>query len=295
LSNSDVICWWSGGVTSAVACKKAIDLYGLSNCRIIFIDTFNEHQDTYRFLKDCSQLYGKDIETITGIGDEYESISEVWERYKSLNTANGAICSTTLKLNVRKKWQKENNYRHQVFGFEFETNELKRAKSLSLNYPEARAVYPLLMYGLTKVDCIKYLNERGVKIPYSYRIGLKNNNCLNTGCVQGGIGYWQKLKEVMPDAYSKMANMEHKLTKLKGKPVTMLKDQSKESMKKARELDLGRKYMPLFLEKNSDYPYIDTIFDKGLMDVKPLVDCNGFCGIDDIAKKNQTRKELNDE
>ena len=37
--NKDIVCWWSGGVTSAVACKIAIDLYGLENCRFIFIDT----------------------------------------------------------------------------------------------------------------------------------------------------------------------------------------------------------------------------------------------------------------
>jgi hypothetical protein len=26
---NDIIYWWSGGVTSAVACKVAIDIYGI--------------------------------------------------------------------------------------------------------------------------------------------------------------------------------------------------------------------------------------------------------------------------
>ena len=56
-----IICWWSGGVTSAVACKKAIEMYGLENCRMILLDTKNEHEDTYRFLKDCEKWYGKEI------------------------------------------------------------------------------------------------------------------------------------------------------------------------------------------------------------------------------------------
>ena len=47
--NKDIVCWWSGGVTSTVACKIAIDLYGLENCRFNFIDTKNEDDDTYRF------------------------------------------------------------------------------------------------------------------------------------------------------------------------------------------------------------------------------------------------------
>ena len=53
-----VVCWWSGGVTSAVACKIAIDTYGLENCSLYFIDTKNESDDTYRFKKDCEAWYG---------------------------------------------------------------------------------------------------------------------------------------------------------------------------------------------------------------------------------------------
>jgi len=49
----DVICWWSGGVTSAVACKIAIDIYGTERCKLIMIDTHNEDDDTYRFKADC--------------------------------------------------------------------------------------------------------------------------------------------------------------------------------------------------------------------------------------------------
>jgi len=34
-----IICWWSGGITSAVACKIAIDSFGIENCQVIMIDT----------------------------------------------------------------------------------------------------------------------------------------------------------------------------------------------------------------------------------------------------------------
>ena len=45
-----IICWWSGGITSAVACKIALDLFKDKNeCRVIMIDTGNEDEDTYRF------------------------------------------------------------------------------------------------------------------------------------------------------------------------------------------------------------------------------------------------------
>lgn len=289
---SKVICWWSGGITSAVACKIAINLYGKNNCKVIFIDTFNEDDDTYRFKDDCANWYGVEIETITAIGDKYNSIEDVWRKYKSLNTASGAICSSTLKSDVRKKWQKENNYKHQVFGFEFDTKEFKRAKAMKLNYPETKPIFPLIMMAMNKQDCIDYVNKENIKPPRVYSLGLMNNNCAKTGCIQGGISYWQHLKNIMPDQFEKMAALEHELTDAKGKPVTILKDQSKESIKLANSLGLNRKYMPLFLKKHKDYPEIQTVMDKNGRKQEPLKDCNGFCGINDLVKDNKN-VELN--
>jgi len=289
---SNIICWWSGGITSAVACKIAIDLYGKDNCRVLFIDTFNEDDDTYRFKDDCASWYDINIETITAIGQEYASIKDVWKKYKSLNTANGAICSSTLKSDVRKKWQKQNDYKHQVFGFEFETREFKRAKAMKLNYPETKPIFPLIMMGMDKQDCVDYINKESILVPTAYRLGLNNNNCLKTGCIQGGIGYWQHLHKIKPELYLKMAALEHELTDAKGKPVTMLKDQSKESIELAKKLGLSRKYMPLFLEKHPDYPEIQTVMDKKARKSEPLKDCNGFCGINDLVKDNKNM-ELN--
>ena len=85
MKKDKIIGWWSGGITSAVACKLAIDLYGKDNCQILFIDTKNEHVDTYRFMKDCQSWYGLPIGSITGIGSKYKSIEDVWIKYKSLH------------------------------------------------------------------------------------------------------------------------------------------------------------------------------------------------------------------
>lgn len=139
-----VIAWWSGGITSAVTCKICIDIYGVDNVRVIFIDTFNEDEDTYRFKKDCEILYGKEIETITLIGDKYDSIQDVWIKNKSLNVAKGAVCSSELKRSVREKWQKENDYDLQAFGFEIE--EINRAKAMKLNHSKAKPIFPLLLF-----------------------------------------------------------------------------------------------------------------------------------------------------
>lgn len=280
-----VICWWSGGVTSAVACKVALDLYGKDNCRVIMIDTKNEDDDTYRFLVDCEKWYGKQIEIITAIGSEYESIQDVWIKHRSLNVANGAICSSKLKRAVREKWQKTNEYTSQVFGFEFDKKEFNRAMSMQMNHEKAKPIFPLLMMGYDKLECIRVLENAKIDIPRAYKMGLKNNNCLNTGCVQGGIGYWQKIQKEMPDRFDAMADMEHKLTDLKGKPVTMLKDQSKKARESGNVL--------VFLKKHKDYPELKCIDDMEKMEVKPLFECNGFCGINDINNKSETENEIN--
>lgn len=53
--------WFSCGVTSAVACKLAIDMYGSENVDLWYIETGASHPDNGRFIKDCENWYGKEI------------------------------------------------------------------------------------------------------------------------------------------------------------------------------------------------------------------------------------------
>lgn len=293
-----IICWWSGGITSAVACRLAIDIYGIENCRVIMLDTKNEDDDTYRFKRDCEKWYGIKIESLSAIPNSYSSIQETWYRHRSLNTASGAICSYKLKRVVREKWEKKNEFSFQVFGFEFSKWEFKRATSFALNHKNAKPIFPLLMMGYDKEDCIKIVTEAGIEIPRAYSLGFNNNNCLKTGCCQGGIGYWKKMKEDFPEKFEAMAKIEHDLTNLKGQPVTMLKDQSNKTKKFVSELkeneDPRFKTINLvFLKKNPRYPNNKCIDDMRGRKVKPLTDCNGFCGVEDLSPKNETIDEIN--
>jgi len=278
----DIICWWSGGVTSAVACFLAIQLFGIDRCRIIFIDTFNEHFDTYRFKNDCERWYGIEIETITGIGTEYKRIQDVWFSFLSLNVATGAICSSQLKRLVREKWEKENKFSHQVFGFDI--SEGKRSIQMKDNSPQAKAIFPLLFYAYSKKDCFDFLKYEFIPIPLMSWLGFHNNNCFGTGCVQGGIGYWQKMKKDFYFKFLRMAVIEHQLSKLAGRPVTMLKDQSKKAKKSGNEL--------VFLVKNPAYPNLKCLDDFKQMKVEPLFECNGFCSTNDL-EPNPTEKQIN--
>ena len=295
MNKKKIISWWSGGVTSAITCHLCITLYGLKNCEFIFIDTHNEDKDTYRFKKDCEQWYGKKIKTITGIGKgkyasgNYKSIEDVWIKYKSLNVASGAVCSSELKRRVREKWQKDNEYSHQAFGFDID--EPRRAKAISINHPKTKPIFPLLMFGLQKKECIQMLKDHGVLPPRMYERGFHNNNCFGKsdtsigGCIQGGIGYWQKMKRDFREKWEKMADMEHKLTDMKGEPVTMLKDQSAEASRSGNKL--------VFLKPHPRYPHIKDLSMMEGREPQPLMECNGFCSSNDLDERNDTENEIN--
>lgn len=280
----DIISWWSGGITSAVTCKICIDLYGIDRVLIVFIDTKNEDPDTYRFMKDCEKWYGIKIETITGVGEgyKYNSIQDVWRRFNSLNVAHGAVCSSEIKREVRERWQKDKVYTHQAFGFDI--NESKRARSLLINHKKTKPIFPLLMHALAKTDCIKIIQEAGLEPPITYSLGFLNNNCFQTGCTQGGIGYWQKMAREWPEKYNAMAAMEHELTDAKGSPVTMLRDKGN----RAKETGVFN----VFLKPHPDYPGIKDLSKMKGREPKPLFECNGFCGTNDL-ERNPAEDDIN--
>lgn len=252
-----VIAWWSGGVTSAVACKWALETY--RNVEVIFIDTKNEHPDTYRFLEDCEQWYGVKIKRITN--KNYKNISQVWDKFKSLNTAHGAICSSELKRTVRVRYQDFTKHYAQIFGFD--NSEKKRHYNMRLNYPEINNIAPLIDLNLSKKDCMIILKNAQISIPQMYKLGFSNNNCFGTGCVQGGIGYWKKIQKEYPEKFNAMAEREHRYTKEKGKPVTVLR------------INVNGKYFPCFLIKLKGYKYHIGIA-KG-REPRQIDECTGFC------------------
>lgn len=274
--DNPIIGWWSGGITSAVAVKIVIDCWGKDKVRPILLDTGNEGQDTYRFKKDCEAWYGKPIETLRN--EEYGTIEDVWYKYNSLNVAYGAICSSELKRKVREQFEKENEYCAQVFGFEYGSlKELNRARGMKYNNPNAKPIFPLLKKHITKEDALSIVTNEGIRVPSTYTLGFTNNNCFQTGCVQGGIGYWQKIKREYPDKFDYMAGIEHDLTDRKGEPVTILRNQAK-----------PRRGEPIFLKPHPDYPQYVDISKKRGRKPKPMMECNGFCGSEDLIPPNET-------
>lgn len=101
------------------------------------------------------------------------------------------------------------DYDFQVFGFEFESKQIKRAERFLEQYPNAKAIFPLIDELLDKQACMKELLGAGIELPAMYKLGYSNSNCI--GCVKGGAGYWNKIRRDFPEVFERMAKLEREI------------------------------------------------------------------------------------
>lgn len=153
--------------------------------------------------------------------EKYQDHWGVIEGERYINGPSGAKCSALLKRAVREKFQDFDDI--QIFGFDCdEERKQARAADFRKHHPEIMVCTPLLGEGLGKADCLAILDRAGIELPYMYRAGYNNNNCI--GCVKGGMGYWNKIRRDFPQAFDRMAAIERRLGRscIKGVPLDQL-------------------------------------------------------------------------
>ncbi len=198
-----VLAWFSCGDASAVAAKMAVDKYG-DACEVCYCDTFAyEHPDNRRFFADVEKWLGRPITVLRS--EDYSDIYDVFNKTRWLVGPKGARCTTELKKNVRKAYQRPDDV--HVFGFTFEEDD--RVKDFYENNPDLSADFILHDRRVTKAECHQIIRGAGIELPAMYRLGYRNNNCI--GCVKGGKGYWNKIRVDFPEAFERMAKMEREL------------------------------------------------------------------------------------
>lgn len=201
-----VVAWFSGGITSAVACKLALQKF--PDLEIMFIETGSHHPDLTRFLKDCEKWFGKKIGIIRS--DKVDSVEECIRKYRFINSPAGARCTLVLKSEVRKKWEKNrSNIEAYVWGFEAGQKEENRAKRIEIKNPDKKHFFPLIEAGMDKKAAINFVIDAGIEIPEMYKLGYNNNNCV--GCVKGGMAYWNKIRIDFPEVFDRMAKLEREI------------------------------------------------------------------------------------
>lgn len=199
--NKRVIAWFSCGATSAVATKLCIDEY--PNTIPAYCDTGSEHPDNKRFIRDCESWFGRDVLILRS--EKYTDIWDVFKKTRYLAGVKGARCTTELKKLVRRQFEQPDDL--QVFGFD--NSETKRSENFKKNNFEVNTWFPLIDNNLSKMDCLRQLQQAGIDLPAMYRLGYRNNNCI--GCVKGQAGYWNKIRKDFPETFERMALMEREL------------------------------------------------------------------------------------
>ena len=199
-----IIAWFSGGVTSAMATKLACDTYP-GRVQIYFCETNQHHPDNDRFFKQCEKYFGQPIHILTN--NKWKSVERVLN-HGYINSPHGAYCTKLLKKDVRIALEKVIDFEHQVFGFEYEPKQIKRAERFIEQYPDSKAIFPLITHKITKKECMQTLVGEGIELPAMYRLGYSNNNCI--GCVKGGMGYWNKIRQDFPEIFDRTAKLERK-------------------------------------------------------------------------------------
>ncbi|MFA6051536.1 MAG: hypothetical protein WC762_02995 [Methylobacter sp.] len=242
---SRIVCWFSCGAASAVATKLAIsDNNGKLPIVIAYTEIAEEHQDNKRFLSDCEKWFGQEIIVLRN--EKYKgSAKEVYRKERFLVGPTGAACTRLLKRQTRVLFEEEDDY--QVFGFTAEEND--RASDFKDRNGYVKGLFPLIDRGLVKSDCLAMIEDAGIELPFMYKLGYRNNNCI--GCVKGGAGYWNKIRVDFPIVFKEMAEIEREL----GRSVIRVKI---EGTKKSKSLYLDE--LPVNMGRHQDEPDIECSF-----------------------------------
>lgn len=195
------ISWFSAGVSSAVATKLVIDQVD----EIIYTHIEDQHPDTLRFVRDCEAWFGKPVTIILSPYKTVEAAVLGAGGKGYINGPAGAACTRRLKIRVRKDWEAtQTEQLRYVWGMDF--SESDRAESLVQAIPDHEHMFPLIERKMSKVMTHEILKASGIKRPVMYDLGYPNNNCI--GCVKGGQGYWNKIRQDFPEVFDARAKLE---------------------------------------------------------------------------------------
>jgi hypothetical protein len=194
-----LVCWFSCGVSSCVAAALTPD------ATLIRIAIRDEHQDNERFVAEVQPVLKRSVYTLMS---PWESVERVIRGQKYVNGPTGAPCTRILKRTVRELWERENPGEHTyVWGFDCDEKQRFDRLDRSVHHHVA----PLIERGITKADAhgvFRALFPR-VSVPAMYDLGFANNNCI--GCVKGGKGYWNKVREHFPAVFAARARLEREI------------------------------------------------------------------------------------
>jgi hypothetical protein len=212
------LIWFSTGAASAVMTQLMLR-EDRETAIVVRCETGNEDPDNYRFEADVMRHLNTSITVLKS--DEFDNVRDVWKRERYMAGINGASCTRAMKVEPRLAFQHPTD-RH-AFGYTADKADKERFKRLQENYPELVVRAPLIEQGINKANCLGRIERWGIALPRSYAMGFPNANCLQSGCVKGGLGYWSRYRHYFPEAFAKTAAQAReigaRLVKYKGERI----------------------------------------------------------------------------
>lgn len=207
------VVFFSGGLMSWAAAKRAVVKYGAENTTLLFTDTLIEDADLYRFLEDAAVNVGARLVKIA----DGRSPWEVFRDKKLIGNGRKDPCSEILKRNLGREWLKANvdpNDTALVFGISWDEDHRFDGKPLKAGGQRrgVKNVYGRLGYHhveapllespwLKATDVRTWARLEGLRIPRLYDLGFLHNNC-GGFCVKAGEGHFVKLLDRLPEVYA---------------------------------------------------------------------------------------------
>lgn len=195
-----MVSWFSAGVSSAVATKLALKEH--PDMRVIYTHIDDQHPDSMRFLRDCEAWFGVKIEILQS---PLRSVESACRSAAYINGTAGAACTGRLKRRVRKEWE-SSVAEPLVYVWGLDASENHRADRIVSSMPKQDHRFPLIEQNISKEHAHQILEASGIKRPAMYDMGYRNNNCV--GCVKGGAGYWNAIRQDFPCVFAARAKME---------------------------------------------------------------------------------------
>jgi hypothetical protein len=186
---------------------------------VVRCETGNEDPDNYRFEADVMRRLNASVTILRS--DEFVDVRDVWASDRYMTGIHGASCTRAMKVIPRLAFQRPDD--KHAFGYTADKGDVDRFERLKANYPELDVRAPLIEQGIDKANCLGIVERWGIALPRSYAMGFPNANCLQSGCVKGGLGYWSRYRAFFPEQFARTAAQAReigaRLVKHKGKRI----------------------------------------------------------------------------
>lgn len=210
-----VVVGFSGGVTSAWCAGWALRNFPREEVVLLWHDTKEEDEDTYRFKDAMAAALGMPITEKS----DGRSVTEVARDEGVVPNDRMAFCSRILKQEQGLKYIheiQEQGVTEIIRVFGFSANEPERIQrqtvygwKMATFWCEVSTRFPIVETGTTKQECWDWCNcTMGVPPPRMYEWS-DHANC--PGCFRGKKTYWLAVAEHRPDIYQKRIELEDEL------------------------------------------------------------------------------------